>query len=141
MLPIKKLYLIVRGLIAIILGLLFTDQLGSKPDISKRDFSKGFSSAYLDKTSNKVGEQIKRKSTKRTKVSAVKIKRTKVKGLKASQLLASENLPLKIYEYNQIDSGFIQVVYVSFLYCVKYKRGPPFISIPKPRAFQNAFIA
>jgi len=115
-----------RGLIAVIIGLLSANGFSSRTAFSDQGFAKDCKLACADKTSGGLGKIFKTKSTKKTKVAEVKQKRCKVKGLKTSPPFISDTSALSIYEFLHPDYNFIHDVNGSFLYCVKYKRGPPF---------------
>ncbi len=118
------LLLVMRSFIALIIGLLTFGSLEGSPDYLEWSLSKSVKSAHLDKTSKNRKELFKSKPAKKIKVATLKLKRSKVKGLNTAQFLVSD-APLKTNWHFQHHSYFTHVVYVSFLYCVKYKRGPP----------------
>lgn len=114
-----------RGLTAVIIFILFANYLVCKPEFIDQSLSKGIKSTSLDRSSKNAYKLFKNRPAKKTRVAALKYKRSKVKGLKTTQLLSSETLPQKIYVHYRHVPTLIQDVYLSFLYCVKYKRGPP----------------
>jgi len=114
-----------RGLIAIIIGLLSANSFSSRTAFADQGISRDCKLACADKTSGSLGKIFKTKSAKKTRVGEVKHKRSKVKGLKTSPPFISGTSALSIYEFLRSEFNFIYDVNGSFLYCVKYKRGPP----------------
>src|SRR5688572_368651 len=114
-----------RGLIAVIIGLLSANSFSSKTAFVDQGFSKDCKFAYADKTSGSLGKIFKARLVKKTKFTEIKHKRSKVKGLKTTPPFIPDTSALSIYEFLYHDFDFIHEVYGSFLYCVKYKRGPP----------------
>lgn len=112
-------------LIAVIAGFLFTNQIGCHTDYLNTPHAIEISTFHLDKTSTVAAKQYKNKSGKRTKVAAIKYKRSKAKGLKKSEDLNSETLSPNLNDYPIHNTQIVEVRNASFLYCVKYKRGPP----------------